>query len=56
MTITVQLTEAEIDALRSMCIALEMRLKADKHANAEEIEFYYNLQDKLLMAKLRAQK
>lgn len=55
MTITVQLTEAEIDALRVLCISSEMRLKADKHANAKDIEFYYNLQDKLLMAKLRAQ-
>ena len=52
-TVTVTLTEREIDELRTCCISIQMQLTRDKHANKEDIEWWYQLQDKLMMAKIR---
>jgi hypothetical protein len=54
--ITVQLTEREIDELRSSCISIHSALARDKHVSPEELKFWYELQDKLMMAKIRQTK
>lgn len=51
--ISVNLTVDEIDALRANAITMHAVLQKDKHVNPETVNFWYKLQDKLMMAKIR---
>lgn len=51
--ITVKLTIREVDTLHTSCISMHSRLQKDVHVPPEELEFWYQLQDKLMMAKIR---
>jgi hypothetical protein len=56
MDITVKLSIEECDALRASAISMHTALKKDKHVAPETIEFWYALQDKLMMAKIHQTK
>lgn len=52
--IEVKLTSEELDALRALTLTTHGQLLKDKHAASATVEFYYKLQDKLMLAKIRA--
>lgn len=51
--VKVEFTVEELDALRTSAISMHSKLSKDPYTSAAEVEFWYKLQDKMLMAKIR---
>jgi hypothetical protein len=51
--ITLQLTDEQVTALQTSAISMHEQLRRDKHSDPAEVKFWYQLQDKLMMAKIR---
>jgi len=54
--IKIELTPAQVDALTASAISMYIKLKADKYTSQTEIDFWYSIQDTLMMAKIRQTK
>lgn len=48
----IQFTEKERAELTASCVSIIGKLRKDKHVTKEEMEFWQNLADKLIRAKI----